>query len=546
MREKILLSFILVMASVPIRAQDNAVNFTSSNLPVIVIQTQGQEIVDDPKITADLGIIDNGVGMQNKPTDAFNVYNGKMGIEIRGSSSQMFPKKQYGVELHDANGKDLETALFGFPKEEDWVFFAPYNDKTLMRDVLAYKLGRDQGRYAPRTKFCELVMNDLYRGVYVVIEKVKRDKGRVNINKLDPDETSGDNLTGGYIIKIDKATGDSGEGWISSHKPRPTAWQNVNFQYEEPKYDAIAPEQKTYIQDYVKQFEDALAGDSFKDAEKGYAKYIDVDSFVDFLLMQEMTKNVDGYRLSTFFYKQRDSDGGKLTMGPLWDFNLGFGNADYCTKGEPENFALSFNTVCSDDYYQIPFWWGRLLEDPAFKQKLASRWTNLRTTTWKESVVLTYVDSVATVLNAGAQQRNFEAWPVLGTYLWPNDYVGNTYQDEVNHLKDWIGKRMAWLDKNIPQLVTDVAPAVRAEGAASLYPNPFSKMLTLDYAVQKPGEINLKMYDALGRLSHTVVVNAVQAGHYQYTWQVEAPQGFYYYTVRQGNLVLGQGKVAQQ
>src|SRR5688572_1076543 len=151
-------------------------SFTSSNLPIVVINTNGQTIVDDPKIVADMGIIHNAPGVRNHITDPFNNYNGKIGIEIRGSSSQMFPKKQYGIELADVNGDGVEASLLDLPAEEDWILFAPYNDKSLMRDVLAYKLGRDQGRYAPRTKYCELVLNGEYMGIYVLIEKIKRDR----------------------------------------------------------------------------------------------------------------------------------------------------------------------------------------------------------------------------------------------------------------------------------------------------------------------------------------------------------------------------------
>jgi hypothetical protein len=542
-----ILFLIALCGAVPsIIAQDNIVAFTTSNLPVIVIQTHGQDILDDPKIEVDLGIVDNGVGMQNTATDAFNVYDGKMGIEIRGSSSQMFPKKQYGVEFHDDLGKDNETALFGFPKEEDWVFFAPYNDKSLMRDVLAYKMGRDQGRYAPRTKYCELVLNGTYMGVYVVIEKIKRDKGRVNINKLDPEEISGDNLTGGYIIKIDKSTGDGDGGWYSAQKPYPSAWQSTNFQYEEPAYDDIVPEQKTYIQNYIAQFEGALAGDGFKDPVNGYAKYIDVNSFIDYMLIQEVTKNVDGYRLSTFFYKQRDSDGGKLSMGPIWDFNLGFGNADYCTGGTTDGFVLNFNAVCSDDTWQIPFWWNRLLEDEDFKQKLTARWTELRAGKWQEPVLLAYVDSVANVLNGGAQQRNFEAWSVLGKKIWPNFFVGNTYKQEVDYLKNWISDRLTWLDENLPQWVTDAEQPTLNQAEVKLYPNPFRSALTLEYTLQKPGQVNLQLYDGLGRAAQSTTLKSEQAGHYQYTWQVDVPGGFYYYRLQQGASMLGHGKLSKQ
>jgi hypothetical protein len=194
--------------------------FTQSALPIIIINTNGTSIPDEPKVSADMGIIDNFSGVNNV-TDTWNGYSGKIGIEIRGSSSQMFPKKQYGVELQDINGNDLKASLLGLPPEEDWILFAPYNDKSLIRDALAYNLGRKMGRYASRSRFCELVLNGQYEGVYVLLEKIKRDSHRVDISDLDPDENSGDDLTGGYILKIDKTTGNGDAGWSSAFSPKP-------------------------------------------------------------------------------------------------------------------------------------------------------------------------------------------------------------------------------------------------------------------------------------------------------------------------------------
>ena len=207
---------VMIAAHVPVAAQ---LVVTSSNLPIVKITTNNQVIVDDPKITVDMGIIDNGPGVRNNTEDPFNNFNGKVGIEIRGSSSQSFPKKQYGFELVDGTGKSIDGSILGMPAKDDWILFAPYNDKSLIRDALAYRLAHDMGRYSSRFKFCELFIDGGYKGVYVMLEKIKRDKNRVSIDKLDPDEISGDNLTGGYIFKIDKETGSGGDGWTSSHQP---------------------------------------------------------------------------------------------------------------------------------------------------------------------------------------------------------------------------------------------------------------------------------------------------------------------------------------
>jgi hypothetical protein len=490
---------LIFMIGLPLLVQGQ-VAFTSSNLPIVVINTNGQTIVDDPKIIADMGIIHNAPGIRNQITDPFNNYNGKIGIEIRGSSSQMFPKKQYGIELTDINGDGVEAPLLDLPAEEDWILFAPYNDKSLMRDVLAYKLGRDQGRYAPRTRYCELVLNGEYMGIYVLIEKIKRDRYRVDINKLDPNETTGNNLTGGYILKIDKDTGTGGDGWSSSYPPPlRNSNQQVNFLYEVPKSDDIVPEQKAYIQQYMSDFENALAGPDFADPEIGYAKYIDPASFIDYFIINEMSKNVDGYRISTFLHKKRDTDGGKIHMGPVWDYNLGFGNADYCTSGSTHGFVLEFNSLCPSDWWLIPFWWDRLHQDAVYREQLLARWTSLRQGPYQTGTIHTFIDSVATVLNMESQQRNFERWPVLGQYVWPNFYVGPTYQTEVNWLKQWITARLEWLDVHILGLVLSTE-ADTDFLSLTLYPNPFDGNVRVEYETRVPGSVSFTLLDAWGNV----------------------------------------------
>lgn len=515
----------------------SAQTFTVSNLPIIVINTNGQTIKDEPKIIASMGIIDNGPGVKNSLTDAFNNYNGKIGIEIRGSSSQMFPKKQFGIELIDDLGAGFSAPLLGMPPEEDWVLFAPYNDKSLMRDALAYKLGRDLGRYAPRTRFCEVMINGSYEGVYVLIEKIKRDNNRVDINKLNPDENSGDNLTGGYIIKIDKETGSGNGGWTSSYPPPGrNGTQTIFFQYDYPKAADVTSQQKTYIQQFMANFEGTLFGTNFTDPVNGYSRYMNVNSFIDFFIANEISKNVDGYRLSTYLHKQRDSDGGKLNMGPIWDFNLGFGNANYCTQGNPEGWVTNFNSVCSQDFWLIPFWWHRLNQDPAYRSRLAARWSSLRTDQYQSTKLISYIDSLYAVLNfvlpgegTSAQQRNFQRWPVLGQYVWPNYYIGPTFQSEVIWLKDWITNRLNWMDANMPSVITGVAENNRNLTVAA-FPNPFNKEIIIDYKLEMAGTFGITLFDLLGRPVLTATENQIQAGAYQLILQAQGlPAGAYYY-----------------
>ena len=415
--------------------------FTTSNLPIVVINTNSQTIMDDPRIVCDMGIIDNGFGNINSTSDPFNDYNGKISIEYRGSSSQSFPKKPYALETQDSLGNNNNVSLLGMPVENDWILYAPYSDKALMRNFLTFDLGRKMGHYAPRTVYCELVINGDYKGVYILMEKIKRDNDRVDIAKLDTDDLAGDSLTGGYIIKVDKYTGTGGVDWLSDFPNM--SGGSLYIQYHYPEATVLQPQQLNYIEQYVDSFEYALNGPNFTDTSIGYAKYIDVNSFVDFYIINELSKNIDGYRLSTYMHKDKQSKGGKLTMGPFWDFNLAFGNADYCSGGITSGWEV--NGGCGDNN---PFWFERLLDDTLYQNKLKCRWEYLRERSFHQDSLFNFIDSIALYLD-GAQQRNFQQWPTLGTYVWPNYYVGSSYPDELNFFKTWIGDRLVWLDNNI-------------------------------------------------------------------------------------------------
>jgi hypothetical protein len=521
------IAFVVSCCSQPLLAQ----TFTSSNLPIVIIDTHNSQILDEPKITADMGIIYNGEGNRNNVTDPFNNFKGKIAIEIRGSSSQMFPKKQYGFEIVDENGAGKDTVLLGLPTEEDWILFAPYNDKSLIRDVLAYKMGNDLHRYTPRTRYCELVIDGDYKGIYVLIEKIKRDKNRVDINKLDPDEASGDDVSGGYIIKIDKMTGDNDPGWMSANPPAGAVSGSkfITFLYEYPDPRDITRPQRDYIQNFIMSFEETLLSKNFKDPVDGYAKYIDVESFVDFFIINEVSKNVDGYRLSTYMHKQRNSDGGKLVMGPIWDFNLAFGNADYCTTGTHDGFVLYFNTICPDDYWLIPFWWKRLLQDPTFARKVTTRWAELRAGAFRTGAVHAYIDSTVAVLNQEASQRNFQRWPVLGQYVWPNYFVGSTYASEVKWLKDWVAARMSWLDTSIEGLTTGTEGRVGEKNMKiAPLPNPFTNSFELKYSIERPGTVQISLYNRVGGNIESIELQHAQTGDYSHQLGSRLPPGLYY------------------
>ncbi len=407
-------------------------------LPLFSITTEnGAEIVDEPKVNAQMTINEKGTVS----------FDGKIGIEIRGSSSQSFPKKSFGFETRDADNNDTDVSLLGLPEEEDWILHGPYSDKSLVRNLLIYDLSREMDRYASRSHLVELDINGSFDGIYVFMEKLKRDKERIDINKLKDDENSGEDLTGGYILKIDKGY-DEQNSFISTYGSSISSEsQEIRFIYTYPKADKITPEQKDYIATYINDFETALASDEFTDPVNGYAAYADMDSFVDFFILNELSNNVDGYRISTYMHKDKNE---KLKMGPIWDFNLAFGNADYCSGGETNVWAYKFNERCPEDGLSVPFWWDRLLADPAFVSRLKERWSALRGGALSDSEILGKIDGYVAVMDkAGASKTNYETWSVLGVYVWPNNFVGDNYGDEIGYLKSWISDRTIWMDNAI-------------------------------------------------------------------------------------------------
>jgi hypothetical protein len=467
----------------------------TSHLPIVSINTSGKEIPeDDPRIVAWMGVIDNGPDRENHLSDPFNGYDGQIAIELRGSSSLMFPKKNYSLETQDSLGENLNVALLGLPEENDWVLHGPYSDKTLMRNVLTFRLANDLGRYASRTRYCELFLNDNYRGVYVLMEKIKRDRNRVDIADLDADDLAGDSLTGGYVIKIDWYEGPD-EGWTSHYSDH-----EINFAYHHPPADQLKNEQKEYIKDYVSAFEETLAGSGFKDEETGYRKYIQTASFIDYYIVNEFCRNVDGFSISVYLHKERDSRGGLLRMGPVWDFNLAYGNQYEGDFWSPEGWIW--------DHWldPVPFWWERLMDDPAYNEELNCRWQGLRNDLLSLDRVYGLIDEYAEEIGP-AVERNFDRWPVLGVNIWPNYFVGDSYGEEIGILKWWIAERLDWLDANMPGTCPGVGTeTIRCEMSVNVYPNPSDGRFFLEISGGIPGEKEVEILGPDGRRVYRLIL----------------------------------------
>jgi hypothetical protein len=507
---KLLLLTILYCFCAP--ARSGAQTFTDSNLPIIVINTYGQNI-ETPyvKFIVGMGIIDNGPGNRNYLTDPFNAYNGEVEIKMRGSSSLWLPKKSFNITTVDALHNPVKTAILGMPAEDDWVMYAPYQDKTCLRNNVAFRMFNAMGHYSSRSVFFELVVDGYYQGLYEMQEKIKRDNNRVDVSRLKPAEVTGDELTGGYIIKLDKYLPGE-EGWYSSHNSNATNDSANYFLYEYPKPDSAAPQQKNYIKGFFDAYENALASPYYTSPDSGYRKYIDVLSFIDNLIVNELGKNVDGYRSSTFFYKDRDSKNSKLHCGPLWDFNIAFDNCDYNGGHNPAGWMYQQDAY--DNF--VPFWWERIMSDDAFKNELKCRYQQLRGNVLSHGALFSHIDSMAAFLNE-SQARNFTRWPIMGTVVPPNPApVPPDYAGEIANLKNWITNRLTWMDANMPGVCNvGVEELTDLGGFITVYPNPFANSFNIVYKVNKPSQVSVQIVNVLGAVVADISQDQRQPAEYQ-------------------------------
>ena len=500
------------------------VEFTSSNLPIIIIDTHGQSIVDESRIVADMGIIYNEPDQRNNLADTHNNYSGKIAIELRGSSSMSYPKKQYRLETQDLQGENLNVALMGMTEENDWILNGPYHDITMMRNVLVYNISNDLGHYASRTQYCELVLNNEYQGLYILLEKVKRDGDRVDISKLEPDETEGDDLTGGYIIKLDKLDGENVDGWTSTN--------GIYYQYHYPKPDEIVGEQKQYIQAYIANFESIMLSNNWNDEELGYPSLIDINSFVDYVLINEFSKNIDAYRLSTYLYKDKDSDNPKLFAGPVWDYNLSFGDAWYGSDVNVfQGWEIDHNIRLPYDSPKIPFWWIKIAKDKQFTESAAERWFALRSGVFDKDSLSRRIDSLHSYIME-AQNRNSERWPDMGNY--------DNFIVEIGRLKSWINNRIDWIDANINSLYPSVIAIdhifPQNYTLNQNYPNPFNHTTTITFSLPSKALVTLKIFDLVGNKVEDVVQSEFQQGAHSINISMSRHSaGIYLYRLSAGN-----------
>lgn len=395
----------------------------------------GRDSITHQGIVVRFGIADHAGGTGF--SDPTNAYSGFADVNIHGTSSSGMDKKSYAIELTDSVGNEAKAPLLGMSSESKWVLVASFPDKSLIRNAFGYAMAGASGRYAPRARLVELVVNGGYEGVYLLVERVQRDAERVDVAKLDSGDTLGDALTGGYILRIDRSS--DGNGWTSLQDSL------VYVQHQYPSEQKLSNRQREYIRWYFDGFERAMASKGFADPDTGYSRWIDVGSFVDYLLLQELVKNVDGYRLSGYLHKQKDSKGGKLRAGPVWDLDFSAGMPDYYNAWKTAGWVYEWDARASRDGSAIPFWWKKLANEQGFRSTMACRWKSLRTGEWSDPAWRARFDSLAERAGS-AQARNFQRWNVLKKRMWPEVYVAGTYQGEIDTMKNWLSARIAWID----------------------------------------------------------------------------------------------------
>jgi hypothetical protein len=370
-----------------------------TGLPIMYISTIGNVPINSKEDYVDGTVsIKGGRNFSDEPSVDIK-------IRGRGNSTWFFhPKKPFQMKLKD------KTTMLDMPSKKKWLFLAEYSDKTLLRNTISFEMGYLSNLdWTPKSTFAEVYINDEYNGTYNITEKVEEGSNRVNI---------GDN---GFLLEIDQLERQDSDDVYFYTDEFLVAIKEPNLNWDDEQYD--------YIKSYINEFESALFSSNFTDPINGYAKYIDVDSFVDWYLISEITKNVDSKFFSSIYFNL--VPGQKIKMGPLWDFDLSFGNVNYADSRYAQGFWVKDNP-----------WIARLFTDSVFLEKVKTRFAYFKV---NQNLILDKIDDYADKLNL-AQQENDTKWNTLGNYVWPNPLVFDTYSEEVNQLKTWYAQRMTWLD----------------------------------------------------------------------------------------------------
>ena len=371
-----------------------------TGLPVMYINTEGNVDITskDNYLNATIKIVED-----IKTRGAGDVWTSDVKIKGRGNSTWSLPKKPYKLKFNE------KVSLLGEPKDKEWVLLANYTDKTSIRNELGFFMGRMSNlSYTSRTHYVDLILNDKYVGTYQLAEQQKIAENRVNV---------GDD---GYLLEIDARAYEDG-----IYFKVPSLTQPINI--KDPDIE-IGSEEYNYIVNFISEVEAALYSKDFTNTENGYAKYLDIDSFVDWYIINEIAKNNDAVFYTSCYMHHKK--GGKLYMGPLWDFDIGFGNINYNNNNSVEGFWI-----------KKAEWYSRLFEDPQFVVRVKERFNYFYS---NKNIIFNEINENATYLKYSVLENN-AVWGTLYKYTWPNYAIWGSYENEVTYLKQWLNARMEWL-----------------------------------------------------------------------------------------------------
>lgn len=437
--------------------QESLLGF-DSNLPLVVFNSYQRFDVQEDGLGFSRGhlfTIERGFDGRTRFGDAPIVAE-QARFRSRGESSSRQKKKNWNVEVQNPDGSGRSVEILGMPSESDWVFYAPHDfEASLMRNVFIYELGNQLNRYAPRTRFAEVFVNFIdeplseehYMGVYVIMEKIKRDEQRINIARLDPDQTTEPEISGGYVLKFDWVGGNNTD--IEVDGVRVAIDYPIGSQISQPQID--------WMKDYLGRMAVALNQPETTDptipiSEKSYSEFVDADSWIDYHFLQEYAVNTDGLGLSTYFFKDRNKP---IEGGPLWDFDRALASRYGGGRGT-DGWGCKFGGS----------WWGPLFSDVVFWRRYQERYLNARPGVLAAANLQSIVDRAQAEIGEAAE-RNFARWG-------EEPLFGDTWEEEVALLREWVANRVAWIDT---QFIS--APAVSAPGG--LVPEG----LTLDLSVDR-------------------------------------------------------------
>ena len=414
----------------------------SSHLPVVSIETggvvipgrpeQGQHVkdIENSFIQADMRIYDRE-GELNKLSSQ-PVLESKIDIRVRGNSSRTFDKVGYLFKFTDDAGMERKLEVMGMEKDSTWVLHGPYLDKTLMRNYMWYNLAGQIMEWAPDVRYCEVFLDHEYQGLYVMAEQISMGEGRIEMTKYD-----GKSNISSYIVCADRESVNDVQYLdnFTSYALRINGKLEVKY----PGASRITPELTEYISRDFSRFEKALYSFDYDTARYGYQNYIDVDSFVDYFIINEVTQNTDAGLYSTYFYKDVS---GKLKMC-VWDFN------NCC-----DNY-IEDQTPMAGFFMQNRPWYFMLCKDEAFMEKVITRYHQLRKGILSEEAVESYIAGVQSYLGP-AIERNFEKWGYSflpeKDLLYEDERKIGSYEAAVEQYETRLVRRMRWMDEHIEDL----------------------------------------------------------------------------------------------